>query len=331
MIHRVQKKTSTKELISGINNGNRLMLSRAITLIESKNQDDQGQASELIDTIITHNHESIRIGITGVPGVGKSTFIESFGLYAISKGNRVAVLSVDPSSPISMGSIMGDKTRMPLLSQHKDAYIRPSPSGDTSGGVASKTRESILLCEAAGFDLIIVETMGVGQAEVVVKGMIDFFQVLMLAGAGDELQGIKRGIMEMADGIAINKADGENLKAAKLAKTSIESALHYFSPHPSGWIVPVEICSAIEGAGIDKIWNQIVKFQKINNQKGLTIKNRQDQNIRWMRELIDTRIKEEFYNRRSVKDKLSSLRDDLINGVVSPRSAVDQLFSSMRS
>jgi LAO/AO transport system kinase len=202
MAFRVPNKISINELIIGIKAGNRLLLSKAITLIESKKPEDQPFAEELIDQIILHKTNSLRLGITGVPGVGKSTFIEAFGLYAISKGKKVAVLTVDPSSTVSKGSILGDKTRMNLLSQHEQAFIRPTPSGTISGGVASKTRESMLLCEAAGFDLIIVETVGVGQSEVMVKDMVDYFQVLMLTGAGDELQGIKRGIMELADGIA---------------------------------------------------------------------------------------------------------------------------------
>ncbi|MFT6865285.1 MAG: LAO/AO transport system kinase [Cyclobacteriaceae bacterium] len=328
MSEKVQNKFSTQNLINGIYDGNRLMLSKAITLIESKKPDDQSQARFLIDSIILKQTKSLRIGITGVPGVGKSTFIESLGLYAIGNGKKVAVLSVDPSSTISKGSILGDKTRMTNLSQHELAFIRPSPSGNFTGGVAQKTRETILLCEAAGFDIIIIETMGVGQAEVMVKEMVDFYLVLMLAGGGDELQGIKRGITELADAIAINKADGDNYQNSLIAKKSFENALHYFPEHENGWIVPVNICSALENIGIDIIWETVSSFRKLTNTNGWFQKNRQEQNVHWMNELIESRLKEEFYNKPEIKVLLNSITASVKSGIISVRSALNQIFES---
>ncbi|MFY0599716.1 MAG: methylmalonyl Co-A mutase-associated GTPase MeaB [Cyclobacteriaceae bacterium] len=328
MSDKVINKISIDELIVGINSGDRLSLSKAITLIESKRQSDQVDAASLIDKVIAQKHSSTRLGITGVPGVGKSTFIEAFGLHAIASGHMVAVLSVDPSSSLSKGSILGDKTRMTKLSQHERAFIRPSPAGDTYGGVAGKTRESILLCEAAGFDYIIVETVGVGQAEVALKDMVDFFLVLMLAGGGDELQGIKRGIMEMADAIGINKSDGENIERASIAKTNFENALHYFPKHQSGWQVPVETCSALTGDGIESIWTHINHFIRVTKVDGWHDLNRQQQNIHWMNQIIDMKIREDFYRNPETKDQLLILTEAVKKGDISVRSAINKIFNT---
>ena len=262
-----RSRLAAQEYIDGILAHNPFILSRAITLIESQLESDNELATQIIDKLMPYTGNSIRVGITGVPGVGKSTFIETFGLYLAdlateleNKNKKIAVLAIDPSSQRSGGSILGDKTRMEKLSNHKNAYIRPSPARSSLGGVSRKTRETMLLCEAAGFDIILIETVGVGQSETIVKGMVDFFLLLMLAGAGDELQGIKRGIMEMADMLVITKADGENKNAATKAKSQYKHALHLFPPNDANWTVPVEICSALENEGIEKIWKSIDAF-----------------------------------------------------------------------
>ncbi|MFT7056278.1 MAG: LAO/AO transport system kinase, partial [Roseivirga sp.] len=254
------RRLSIKEYTEGILNSDRVILSRAITLVESNLLTDITLAQALLENIIPHAGKSVRIGITGVPGVGKSTFIESFGEYITNQDNKLAVLTVDPSSQLGKGSILGDKTRMESLSRNPKAFIRPSASGSTLGGVSGKTREVMLLCEAAGYNVIFVETVGVGQSETLVHGMVDFFLLLMLAGAGDELQGIKKGIMEMADAVVINKADGDNIKPAQRAKIEYQNALHLFPASESGWIPEVKTCSAIKGEGLSAIWQMMEKY-----------------------------------------------------------------------
>ncbi|MBA53127.1 MAG: methylmalonyl Co-A mutase-associated GTPase MeaB [Pseudomonadales bacterium] len=274
--------------------GNRRSLAKAITLTESKLDQHRDQAQTLLEQILPHTGNSIRIGITGIPGVGKSTFIEAFGLHLIKQGHKVAVLAVDPSSPITGGSILGDKTRMEVLSQQENAFIRPSPSGGALGGVAQKTREAMLLCEAAGYDVIIVETVGVGQSEYEVAGMVDFFLVLMLPNAGDELQGIKKGILELADAIAVNKADGSNRNLAQQTQRHYQNALGILQ-HNSFWRPEVMLCSALEGGNIDAIWQMISKFKQKSTEVGHFERNRALQNKEWMwrlvHELIDRRLK----------------------------------------
>ncbi len=302
------------------------MLSRAITLIESKRPEDQALAAQLLDSILPHTGNSLRIGITGVPGVGKSTFIESIG-SKITEKHQLAVLSIDPTSSLNKGSILGDKTRMQNLSLNPKAYIRPSPSGKSLGGVAQKTRETILLCEAAGYDVIIVETVGVGQSETAVNNMVDFFLLLMLAGGGDELQGIKRGIMEMADALVINKADGQNIKAAKMAKKAYQNALHLFPPHGANWTVPVTTSSAIENNGTDHIWDLIKEFQNKSLSSGYLKHNRVNQNLKWMNDMIMERLEQEFFNNPMNSAKISELREQVKTGELSVRHAVDQIFN----
>ncbi|TAL81533.1 MAG: methylmalonyl Co-A mutase-associated GTPase MeaB, partial [Bacteroidetes bacterium] len=258
-----RKKYTTEEYFEGIISGNRTILSQAITLIESSLPEHYETAQSIIEKCLPHSSKSIRIGITGVPGAGKSTFIETFGLHIISGGRKLAVLTIDPSSEHTKGSILGDKTRMEQLSTHKDAFIRPSPASGTLGGVARKTRETIILCEAAGFDTILVETVGVGQSETAVHSMVDLFLLLMLAGAGDELQGIKRGIMEMADLIAITKADGSNKPAADKARQSFQNALYLFPAKSSGWKPQVLTCSALQNNGIAELWEIIMEYVNI--------------------------------------------------------------------
>ncbi|MEO9869352.1 methylmalonyl Co-A mutase-associated GTPase MeaB [Ekhidna sp.] len=307
--------------------GERVYLSKAITLVESKKAEDKIASSELIDGIINNTGKSLRIGITGVPGVGKSTFIEAFGSMLTGKGRKVAVLSIDPSSNRTRGSILGDKTRMDQLSRDPNAFIRPSASGSNLGGVAQNTRESILLCEAAGFDIIIIETVGVGQSETVVKGMVDYFLLLMLAGGGDELQGIKRGIMEMADHILINKADKENIKAAKKAKEDYKNAVHLFPPNDADWIVPVGLCSAIEKSGINEAWDQIEKYEAVSKENGWLDINRKNQSVEWFHERIHARLEDSFYSRPGIEDELKKREELISSQKISVRKAVDELFS----
>lgn len=302
------------QYIQGVLSGDRIALSRAITLVESRLEEDNELAARLINEIYDTTGNSLRLGITGVPGVGKSTFIESFGTYAINQGKKLAVLTIDPSSQKTGGSILGDKTRMESLSRHPNAFIRPSPSADALGGVAHKTRESMLLCEAAGFDLIFVETVGVGQSETAVKDMVDFFLLLMLAGAGDELQGIKKGIMEMADAIAINKADGDNLNQAKKAKKEYQNALHLFPANENGWIPKVNICSAVQQTGLEEIWDIIIHYQEEMKNSGYFDSNRKQQAIQWMHQAIHHYLKRNFYQNPKVKEKLFKFETDVKNG-----------------
>lgn len=318
---------SISELVKGILNKDQVALSRAITIIESTAPKHQQLAKELIEQCLPHANKSIRIGITGVPGVGKSTFIESFGKFLISKGKRVAALTVDPSSSISKGSILGDKTRMEKLAKDENAYIRPSSSGDTLGGVARKTRETIILCEAAGFDVILIETVGVGQSETTVHSMTDFFLLLKLAGAGDELQGIKRGIMEMADSIVINKADGDNRKAAKIAKNEFARALHLYPTKKSEWTPKTLLCSALHNEGIDAIWEVILEYYKTVNSNGYFQHKRKEQNKYWLMQTIESRLKSEFYSDPLVKKELEKQLKAVDKNKTTPFEAAESLLS----
>jgi LAO/AO transport system kinase len=317
---------SAEELVNGILSGSITDLSRAITLVESRNPDHLAKANKVINACLLHANKSVRIGITGVPGVGKSTFIEAFGKHLTGLGKKVAVLAVDPSSTISHGSILGDKTRMEELVKDKNAYIRPSASGDTLGGVARKTRESITLCEACGFDTIIIETVGVGQSETAVHSMVDFFLLLKIAGAGDELQGIKRGIMEMADAIVINKADGDNIRKAKLAKGEFNRALHLFPAKKSGWTPTTATCSAISQDGIPEVWTTIEKFLELTKSNDYFSKKRSEQNEYWLMETINEQIKLHFYNHPDIQKTLDSTKKAVQNGEVSPFAAAQLLL-----
>lgn len=317
---------STRVFVKKILEGDITHLSRAITLVESSNQKHQQKASEILQACLPHANNSIRIGITGVPGVGKSTFIEAFGSYLTNKGKKVAVLAIDPSSSINKGSILGDKTRMEKLVNDKNAFIRPSPSGDSLGGVAKKTRESIILCEAAGFDTIIIETVGVGQSETAVHSMVDFFLLLKLAGAGDELQGIKRGIIEMADAIVINKADGSNIDKAKLAKTEFTRALHLYPLKKSNWQPKVTTCSAIDNTGIDTIWKIIENYVAHTKSNKYFKEKRNEQNKFWVLETINNQLKNEFYNNPAVKNKLSSILSNVQQHKMTPFNAANYLL-----
>ncbi len=315
-----------KELADGILAKNISALSRAITLVESTNVLHLEKANAIINACLPHANKSVRIGITGVPGVGKSTFIEAFGKHLTALGKKVAVLAVDPSSTISHGSILGDKTRMEELVKDENAYIRPSASGETLGGVARKTRETITLCEAAGFDTIIIETVGVGQSETAVHSMVDFFLLLKIAGAGDELQGIKRGIMEMADLIAINKSDGDNIKNAKLAKTEFNRALHLFPAKKSGWTPKVVTCSALTKDGIGAVWEIVSEFLALAKANRYFEEKRLEQNQYWMLETIDEQLKNRFYNDKTIASELEKNKKALQNNEISPFAAAQLLL-----
>ena len=321
-----KKQPSASELIEGILSKNITALSRAITLIESTNNEHLSKASEVIQGCLPHANNSIRIGITGVPGVGKSTFIEAFGKHLTNLGKKVAVLAVDPSSTISHGSILGDKTRMEELVKDENAFIRPSASGETLGGVARKTRETIILCEACGFDVILIETVGVGQSETAVHSMVDFFLLLKIAGAGDELQGIKRGIMEMADAIVINKADGDNIKKTSLAKVEFNRALHLFPAKKSGWIPTTATCSAITHDGIDNVWQTIANYLELVQSNNYFLEKRKEQNQFWMMETIDEQLKSHFYNQPNIYQILDLTKKAVQNNEISPFAAAQLLL-----
>jgi LAO/AO transport system kinase len=305
---------SVDEYVSGILSGNRTILSRAITLTESRLPRHYDKIQAVIESCLPYSGNSIRIGITGIPGAGKSTFIESFGLYLTQHGRKMAVLAIDPSSQKTKGSILGDKTRMEKLSTHPSAFIRPSPSAGTLGGVARKTREAIILCEAAGFDTILVETVGVGQSETSVHSMVDFFLLLMIAGAGDELQGIKRGIIEMADAIAITKADGINRIAAERARVSFQNALHMYPAPPSGWEPQVMLCSAHENTGITELWDKIMDYETFTRENGYWDEHRKRQAVIRMNETIIEYLNNSFNNNEDVKRLRPRLEHSMENG-----------------
>ena len=319
---------SASALIEGILAANITFLSRAITLVESTNASHLAKANEVINACLPHASKSVRIGITGVPGVGKSTFIEAFGKYLTGLGKKVAVLAVDPSSTISHGSILGDKTRMEELVKDKNAYIRPSASGETLGGVARKTRETITLCEACGFDTIIIETVGVGQSETAVHSMVDFFLLLKISGAGDELQGIKRGIMEMADAIVINKADGDNIKKAQFAKMEFNRALHLFPAKKSGWTPVTSTCSAITHEGIPEVWETIMQFLELTKGNNYFFEKRKEQNQYWMLETINEQLKLSFYTHPEIQKLLDSTKKAVQNDEISPFAAASLLLQT---
>lgn len=303
------------------------MLGRAITLIESKRPEHQELAQKVIEGCLPHSGNSIRIGVTGSPGVGKSTFIDSFGSYLTQTlKKKLAVLAIDPSSQVTRGSILGDKTRMEKLTGDERAFIRPSPAGDSLGGVANRTREAMLLCEAAGFDTIMIETVGVGQSEIAVHGMVDFFLLLILPGAGDELQGIKRGIVEMADLVAINKSDGGREELAKAAKREYARGLHLFPAKESGWTPQVLTSSSLENKGLVEIWNAIEQFRGLTSQSGWLANNRRQQSKKWFQDLLMEEVKRYFFRMDNFKEKMEELENTVVNGVASPVKAIHELM-----
>jgi len=318
---------SLEEYVAGIKAGDISILSRAITLVESTRVDHRELSQQIIEACIPFSGNSIRIGITGVPGVGKSTFIESFGKHITAQGKKLAVLAIDPSSEQNKGSILGDKTRMEALCQDEMAFIRPSPAAGSLGGVARKTRESILLCEAAGYDIIIVETVGVGQSETAVHSMVDFFLLLMLSGAGDELQGIKRGIMEMADTITITKADGDNTNRSKAAVGDYKRAIHLFPPTQSGWIPKVLTCSALQNEGIQELWECVASFVNHSKTNNFFDNNRKDQAQFWLHESIQEQLGQRFYHNPKIKSELQEMEKQVVAGSISPFTAASKLIA----
>ena len=329
-----RKSLSVNDYVEGIVKGDVSTLSQAVTLVESVNPDHQSVAQEVIEKCLPYSGNSIRIGISGVPGAGKSTSIDSFGMHVLERGGKLAVLAIDPSSERSKGSILGDKTRMEQLSNHPNSFIRPSPSAGSLGGVARKTRESIILCEAAGFDKIFVETVGVGQSETAVHSMVDFFLLIQLAGTGDELQGIKRGIMEMADAIVINKADGDNLEKAKLAASQFKNALHLFPAPESGWSPKVFTYSGFYNLGIKPIWDMVYEYIDFVKENGYFDHHRNQQSKYWMYESIDSTLRSNFYNNKLIKDMLAEYEESVLAGnvtsFVAAKALLDAYFNEVR-
>ncbi|OIK12211.1 ATPase/protein kinase [Bacillus sp. MUM 116] len=317
---------SVEELYCGVLNGNRSILARAITLVESNADHHFQKAQELLQKLMPSTGNSIRIGITGVPGAGKSTFIEAFGEYLCSLDLKVAVLAIDPSSSISGGSILGDKTRMEQLSRNSRAFIRPSPSAGKLGGVHRKTRESILLCEAAGFDVILIETVGVGQSEVIIRDMVDFFMLLVLTGAGDELQGMKKGIMELADAIIVHKADGENKPKAEKTRNDYNRILHFLQPATKGWMTKAHTCSSLTLEGISGIWDMIQSFEQKGKDSGVFAERRKIQSREWLYALISDQLHYHFYHHQGVKNLLPKIENEVIAGEKTVASAVESLL-----
>ncbi|MBI1223712.1 MAG: methylmalonyl Co-A mutase-associated GTPase MeaB [Bacteroidetes bacterium] len=321
------KNWSASDYAEGILRGDRVVLSRAITLVESSRPEHRELAQQVLEKCLPHSGNSFRIGITGPPGVGKSSFIEAFGNYIVQEqGYKLAVLAIDPSSQVSGGSILGDKTRMEKLSLESNAFIRPSPAGSSLGGVANCTHESMLLCEAAGFEMIFIETVGVGQSETAVAGMVDFFMLLLLPGAGDELQGIKRGIVEMADILAVNKADGDRIELAKSARKDYAQALHLFSEKPSGWLPKAVTCSANSGEGLPEIWKLIADYQAIVKLNGWFNENRKAQLAAWFSSQLEQSIHRFFFENPVVKSALEAQKQAVLEGKISPTNAAHQLL-----
>ncbi|MEW6674140.1 MAG: methylmalonyl Co-A mutase-associated GTPase MeaB [Thermodesulfobacteriota bacterium] len=318
---------SVEPYLNGVREGNRRMLAKTITLVESSLPAHQELAAAILDGLLPYTGQAIRLGISGVPGVGKSTFIETFGMMLIRKGLSVAVLAVDPSSSRSGGSIMADKTRMDKLALEEKAFIRPSPTEGTLGGVARRTREVMHICEAAGYDVVIVETVGVGQSETRVASMVDFFLVLMLAGAGDELQGIKKGILELADAIVINKADGNNIEKARLAKKAYENALSLLTPSSPSWSPPVLTCSALELTGIDAVWDTVLDHREKLTATGEFDQKRRNQAFDWMWMLVEEGLKARFFSNKEVQAQLPKIKQAVAAGAVTPAAAANDLLA----
>ena len=323
-----RRQLSVDDYVQGVLEGDRVILARTITLVESNSAAHLETAQEVLKQLLPHTGKSIRIGITGVPGVGKSTFIEAFGCHLIEQGHKVAVLAIDPTSSRTKGSILGDKTRMELLSREPNAFIRPSPTGGVLGGVSRKSKETTLVCEAAGFDVVLLETVGVGQSETMVRSMVDFFLLLMLAGAGDELQGIKKGIMELADAIVINKADGDNIAPAQQAKAEYNRAVHYLAPATQGWQTKAYTCSALNNDGVAKIWAVIEEFRQQTTASGVFENRRRAQMVDWVHSIIKEQLLTQFYSSLAVQQALPGIEADVANGVLPATSAVKALLNS---
>lgn len=326
----MRREVSVAEYVDGVRGKSRAMLARAITLIESTHARHMQMAQEVVHALLPSAGNSIRIGITGVPGAGKSTFIDTFGTYLCDRGHRVAVLAIDPTSVRTRGSILGDKTRMERLSRNDRCFIRPSPSGGNLGGVARKTRESIVLCEAAGFDVIIVETVGVGQSEGTVRSMVDFFLLLTITGAGDELQAFKKGVMELADAIVVNKADGDNEQAAKELVSEFNHVLRHIPHGTKGWKTKASPCSARTGYNVDKVWEMISQFKEETSQSGELPRRRREQQVEWLESLVLEALKDSFLSHPLIKERYSITRDEVASGSKSAVSATEELLQLYR-
>ncbi len=321
---------TVEEFVQGIRSGDRVVLGKAITLVESARPEHQALAQDVIARLLSDTSakaDTLRIAVTGSPGVGKSTFIEALGMYLIEKGQRVAVLAIDPTSALSKGSILGDKTRMERLSVHEQAFIRPSPAGESLGGVARKTRETILLVEHAGYDTVLIETVGVGQSEIAAHSMTDVFLLLLLPGAGDELQGIKRGIVEMADIVAVNKADGDRVKLANQARAYYLNATHLLPPKPNGWAPRVLACSSVQGTGIGEIWETIIAFKAQTLAGGFFQENRRRQAHYWLQEALQNGLQEIFFRHPGIKEKLSAVEQEVLAGKMSPFAGAETVLN----
>lgn len=326
---RRERAPSIRQYVDGIVGGDRTMLARAITLIESSREADRAKAEEIVEVCLPHSGKSVRVGITGVPGAGKSSIIEVLGTHLIGdRGQKVAVLAIDPSSRISGGSILGDKTRMSALSASDKAFVRPSPSRGTLGGVAQRTRETMLLCEAAGYENILVETVGVGQSETAVHDMVDFFLLISIAGAGDELQGMKRGVMELADLVAINKADGANVRAAERARSEAQNALHYLPASQSGWSPHAVTCSARTGKGIPELWNSVAEYVAVTRDNGWFTEARKHQAQAWMQEIISESLRQRFESRPTIKMRRQVLEKEVVEGRITSFRAARELLEA---
>jgi LAO/AO transport system kinase len=329
-----RRELTVEEYVQGILSCNRMVLARAITLIESNAPKHFALGQEILQRILPHTGKAVRVGITGVPGAGKSTFIEALGNHLCDGGHKVAVLAIDPSSTVSRGSILGDKTRMETLSKRREAFIRPSPSGGTLGGVTRKSRETLLLCEAAGFDTILVETVGVGQSETTVRSMVDFFLVLTITGAGDDLQGIKKGVIETADAILVNKADGDNKQRARVARAEYEQVLHYLQPATEGWKTRAYTCSALTGEGIGDIWEVVAEFMQLMRQSGRLETRRRRQTLSWVWQMTEEHIRSVILNHpavgKSMRDIESMLLADTISATMAAQRLIDTIMESLR-
>ncbi len=325
------KTLSVEEYFKGILRSDITILSRAITLVESNLPEHNKIAQELLTKILPYTGNSIRVGITGSPGVGKSTLIESLGMYLCESGHKVSVLAIDPSSSLTKGSILGDKTRMERLSRHPNAFIRPSPSGGVLGGVGRKTRESILLCEAAGFDVVFVETIGVGQSEILVRSMVDFFLLLILPGGGDEIQGFKKGSVELADAIVVNKADGENLSLARLTMKEYKKAIHYITNATEGWETKILLASALHNIGINELWQVVLEFCEKTKESGVFQLRRREQILDWFHSLLKETVLNSFFQNQIVMKLLPELEESIFKGKITPTLAVEKLFNELKN